>query len=179
MRVIFEIYLLRIVRLLPIILFTMIMWQSTIFFVNEGVTWHEVGRLFDTCDEYWWAPLVFMSDMMPWYVREWRGCMRWTAIHSIDMKLFILLPILVQMYHKGLKRLAIMICLILVLIGLGINAFMVKYYEMNVGVMNIMDYHSVDHFMYKPYTHIDPYYCGILIAFFFEEFKNLKYVEKS
>ena len=68
-----------------------------------------------------WTPLLFINDIIPEYVRDFRGCMRYTAIFAIEMKLSLFLPIMVQMYFMGLKRTILTVCVILITAGFAIN----------------------------------------------------------
>lgn len=169
-----KIYVYRVVRFWPAMIFSMIMFTSVVYYLNDGIAWHELGNMFYTCEEHWWTPLLFVSDIVPFYVRDWKGCMRWTAMYSIDMKLFLILPPLVYIYKKGMKQGAIYITSGLVFTGLMCNMIAVRYFELFVGVTNLYDYQSIDTFMYKPWTHIEPYFSGVLLAFFYNEFKFVR-----
>lgn len=100
--------------------------------------------------------------------------MRYTAIFSIEMKYFLVMPLIVQCYHIGLKRFAVSICVFLIFGGFCLNLFFFEHLEVNPGYTNMMDYEAFDIFTLKPWTHIESYFLGILISFFYYEFKIFK-----
>ena len=165
MKVIGEIYLIRCFRLWPALLFTLVMIQSCIYYLNDGPAWYELGNLFQDCKQYWWTPLLFVNDIIPYYTKDLRGCMRYTAVFSIEMKYFLLMPLIVQFYHLGYKKTAVSLCSGLIVIGLCLNLFFFEHNEINPGYTNMLDYEAFDIFTLKPWTHIESYFFGILIAF--------------
>lgn len=89
-----EIVILRVFRYLPSLCIVMVAFHSMVYFFKDGVAWHEAGNLFQ-CEEYWWTPLLFVNDIIPTYVKDFRGCMRYAAIYAIEVKLSFFLPIIV------------------------------------------------------------------------------------
>ena len=97
----FRILLFRAMVIWPPLLFCLFGLQSVIFYIGTGSSWTEYQNLYGECDKYWWTPLLFVNDLIPFFSKDLFGCMRWTAIFAIEMKLFLLLPPLVYLYHKG------------------------------------------------------------------------------
>ena len=61
---------------------------------------------------------MFMNDVVPYYAKDFReGCMRYASLFSIEMKLFVAVPILVLTYQLKFRKTAISFCLILVFAG--------------------------------------------------------------
>jgi hypothetical protein len=79
---------------LPSLIIVLIAFHSVVDYMIDGIVWHEASNLFQ-CKEYWWTPLLFINDIIPEYVRDFKGCMRYTAIFAIEMKLSVFLPLLV------------------------------------------------------------------------------------
>ena len=102
-----EIVLLRAVRFVPAIALVMVAVYSMVNFVGDGATWFEIGNMYD-CKDNWWTPLVFINEIVPFYTKDYRGCMRYTAPISIEMKLFLFLPITIKLYSMGLKKTVVM-----------------------------------------------------------------------
>ena len=67
------------------------------------------------CPTYWWANMIFINDFFPFFDKDMNGCMRWTALFSIEMKLFLLSPLLAYFFNIGKHKLVYSLCLILIL----------------------------------------------------------------
>ena len=167
-----EIIILRAFRYMPALVFTFLMFNSIVYFLGEGITWHEAGNLFQ-CKEYWWTPFLFVNDIIPYYVKDLRSCMRCTALFSIEMKLFLVLPFIVQLYHIGLKRTAVTICTTLIIFGFLLNGYLMNYFRINHSITNLLDFTFYDYAL-KPWFYMMSYYSGILLSFFYQEFKFIR-----
>lgn len=168
-----EVIILRAIRFLPALIFISCMFQSVVHFLGDGISWHEVGNLFE-CKEYWWTPFLFVNDLVPFYVKDFRGCMRFTALVSIEMKLFVFLPFIVKIYQLGLKQTAITICLSFIFLGFLVNGYALYFFELNPSYLNLMDFMVLDTFALKPWIYIDSYFTGILFFILYQEFKILR-----
>jgi len=115
-----------------------------------------------------------MNDVIPYYVKDFNNCMRYTAIYSIEMKLFLFLPILVLAYHKGHKLLATLCSISMIMMSFCLNIILFQYYEFMPGYLIPFDPLAFDLYVLKPWTHIDSYFSGILLGFAFYEFKKIK-----
>lgn len=115
-RQVLEIYLFRLIRLWPALIATLLFFNNAIFFLGEGPTWSAIDDLYKDCDRNWWTVLFFMNDVVPYYVKDLKGCMRFTAVYSIEFKLFLFLPVLLLFYHKGYRRAVVVVCLLLMAI---------------------------------------------------------------
>lgn len=106
--------MLRLIRLWPLLILTLAFFTSAIFFLGEGPTWPELENLYLECRTEWWTVIFFLNDVIPFYVKDLNSCMRFTAVYSIEMKLFLLLPVLTLLYHKGHKLIVIIVCILLI-----------------------------------------------------------------
>ena len=113
---ILEIYFLRVLRMWPLLIFTMVFFSSSIYFLGSGPTWIELENLYQDCDNNWWTVLFFLNDIVPYYAKDLNGCMRFTAVYSIEFKLFLFLPIFILIYHKGYKKMVVSMCITLILL---------------------------------------------------------------
>ena len=108
--------MLRLIRLWPLLILTMVFFTSAIFYLGDGPTWPELENLYKDCSTEWWTVIFFLNDLKPYYVKDLNGCMRFTAVYSIEFKLFLLLPILVFLYHKGYRSIIVAICITLIIL---------------------------------------------------------------
>lgn len=108
-----------------------------------------------------------MNDVVPFFAKDEVGCMRWTAFISMEVKLFLALPILVYLFHTGSEVLATGIAICLSVCGLMIYGTVLYSYRIHPGYLMLFDYQSFDLVNLKAWNHIDAYFSGVLLAFLF------------
>ena len=96
--------------------------------------------MLDGCSTYWWTNMIFMNDLIPFFDKDIQGCMRWTALFAIEMKLFLLLPILAYIYHSKRKAFAFLLSFSLFVIGLIVYGISLAYFKIAPGYLNLLDY---------------------------------------
>jgi hypothetical protein len=166
-----KLVLLRVLRYLPSIIITMLLLGSFLHFYSDGLSWFELGNLYD-CQQHWWTPLLFINDLVPYYVKDLRGCMRFTAIYAIELKYFLFTPWLVNLYNQGLKFTACSICLCCIIAGYIFNVWAAIYYELTPGILNLVDYQMIDIFALKPWVYLQANFLGLLLSFFYQEIRT-------
>jgi hypothetical protein len=140
MREYFKILIFRAVRVWPVLIFCLFGFQSIIFYIGTGPSWTEYDHLFGQCDRYWWTVIFFMNDLIPFFAKDLIGCMRWTAIFSIEMKLFLMLPIITYLYYIGKERIAFAICCLLIIIGQLFYFQSLYVLKIFPGYLHLLDY---------------------------------------
>lgn len=174
----FKILIFRCMRIWPSMLFCIFGFPALIFYLGHGSAWTEYYGLFEDCEKYWWSPLIFMNDIIPFYKKDMQGCMRWTAFFAIEMKLFLVLPIIAYLYHRKWYVTAIGFCLVLSSIGLVVYGLVLQYYRISPGYLHIIDFQSIDLIRFKLWSHIDSYFLGITMAFAYETIKHIRFATK-
>jgi hypothetical protein len=81
-----------------------------------------------------------MNDLIPFFAKDLIGCMRWTAIFSIEMKLFLMLPIITYLYYIGKERIAFAICCLLIIIGQLFYFQSLYVLKIFPGYLHLLDY---------------------------------------
>jgi len=101
--------------------------------------------------------------------------MRYTAVFSIEMKYYLIMPIVIYFYHIGYKVTSVALCSTLIVGGLVANWFCLVMNDINPGYTNYIDYEFLDLYLLKPWSHIDSYFTGVLLGLFYQEFKIFKF----
>ena len=130
-------------KIVPSLFACLMVFENLIFFVGSdtaGTAWTEYSHLFYECDNYWWTPLLFLNDLVPFFAKDMYGCMRWTCIFAIEFKLFLLLPGLVFIWFKGYKKQCIMLASAMIAIGMFSYGYVLKKNRIAPGYMNLVDY---------------------------------------
>lgn len=110
-----------------------------------------------------------MNDLIPFFARDLTGCMRWTAVFSIEMKFFVGLPFIVYFYHRGNELIATSFCLLIIVVGNFSYGFVLYNNKIAPGYLHQLDYEASDLVRFKPWTHMDSYASGIFLAFIYRE----------
>jgi hypothetical protein len=69
--------------------------------LKDSPAWPATNQLFYKCDEYWWAQILFIGNMVPFFVEVTCGCFYWAWIVYCDMQLYLLIPIYVLIFKKS------------------------------------------------------------------------------
>mmetsp|Transcript_39609 Transcript_39609/g.60612 ORF Transcript_39609/g.60612 Transcript_39609/m.60612 type:complete len:349 (+) Transcript_39609:2686-3732(+) len=162
------------IRFWPVYACIMLISTSLVYFVGNGVAWTEMAALVQECEEYWWANFIYVNDVVPYWVKDFKGCLRVGAIFAIDMKLFVLVPFASLLYVNRNLKLLLWVLSLLIGTGLILHWFFLIYYEINPGYLNIADFEGFDMYVLKPWNYIDSYYLGVLLAVFYLEYLRLK-----
>ena len=52
-------------------------WFALPYFQNIGPQWYLYQSLYQDCDRYWWAQLLFLGNWVPFFEDGNRGCFFW------------------------------------------------------------------------------------------------------
>ena len=56
--------------------------------------------MFSECDKYWWAQVLFVSNIYPYFEAVNEGCFYWSWPIVTDLQLILLVPLFVFMYTR-------------------------------------------------------------------------------
>jgi len=121
-------------------MFCLFGFSSVIYYIGSGPAWIEYDELFNQCEDYWWTPLFFVNDLVPFFVKDLAGCMRWTAYFAMEMKLFLLLPIMVYFFHIGFELASALVCSVIATTGIIIYGCMLYTYRIHPGYLSYFDF---------------------------------------
>mgnify|MGYP006120202497 CR=1 FL=1 len=93
--------------------------------------------------------------------------MRYTAVFSIEMKYYIVMPIVIYFYHIGYKTTSVIFCSMLIVAGLVANWFCLVINDIHPGYYNYTDYEFLDLYLLKPWSHLDSYFAGVMLGLFY------------
>ena len=164
---IFQIYLSRFIRFLPLY-YTVFLyaWLMLFYGDSKGPLWATMMELFSGCDNYWWANIGLVNNFIPSDIQPVgvRGCMIWTTYISIELQLFLVLPLLVLIYRLH-KITAIIILIMVIVAGICIDGFMIWYLNMIPGYLFALDANTFILYGTSIFSRIDSYFAGALMAF--------------
>lgn len=69
--------------------------------VSNGPLWYKGQMMFSECNVNWWAQLLLVSNIFPFFQACNEGCFYWGWIVCVDMQLSLLAPLFVVAYLKS------------------------------------------------------------------------------
>lgn len=166
----FFIYVNRVVRLLPLYVFTIFFfWKFLVLFGGDGPLFHQYQSNTE-CSKHWFWHVVFLNNVVPW--GKPNTCLPWTWYIANDFQFFLLLPIFAGLYYELSKRRKFYTTL-------GIIALLCTFVQMIVILANSL---SVSYFTYKdeywtvyyvkPYSRLPVFLVGVVAGCSYYTFKK-------
>jgi hypothetical protein len=147
-------------------------WFPVAFIMVFGICflfWWGSGPLFEfsynkfvwnqRCEEYWWAPLFFISSVYPNSATN--ECFNWLWFISCEFICFIILCLIFEIYRWSIK-LALISCVALFSLSFIINAVLTFWVNPKITVMNIEQIRT--QLLFRPYNMGFNYFMGVLAA---------------
>jgi peptidoglycan/LPS O-acetylase OafA/YrhL len=64
-------------RLAPMTYFIFFLTWASISRLEDGPLWINTQSLFYQCDKYWWAQILFIGNLVPYFTEVTLGCFYW------------------------------------------------------------------------------------------------------
>ena len=72
-----KMYLRKFVRLAPMLYFVFFLGWVITPRLKDAPTWVATNQLFYKCDQYWWAQVLFIGNIVPYFEEVSCGCFYW------------------------------------------------------------------------------------------------------
>lgn len=80
-----KMYLRKFVRLAPMVYFVFFLGWVITPRLRDAPTWVATNQLFYKCDQYWWAQVLFIGNLVPWFEEATCGCFYWAWGFYVDL----------------------------------------------------------------------------------------------
>ncbi len=162
-----KLYLHRVLRIMPMYVTCILLFCFVLPMLGTGPGFHGyIEKAQEDCGRYWHWHMLFINNFLP----SEADCMGFSWYIANDMQFFLIVPVLVHVYHKrrtwgyALIGLLATVCTI---IGL---ALCFKY---NLSASFLKFNRSYfEYYYYRPYNRISPYLIGVLCAYLYFEYKS-------
>lgn len=172
------IYVNRIVRLLPLYMFSMFFFMKfLVLFGGDGPLFY-MYQTTTECSKFWFWHMTFLNNVVPWSDHD--TCMPWTWYLANDFQFFLILPFLVQLYHDRTKRKQVFTYVMLGLLGMCtvIQMVVILANSLSVSYFTYKDeYWSV--YYVKPYSRLPVFLVGVVAGCSYFTFKKEKWEEEE
>ncbi|CDW88038.1 UNKNOWN [Stylonychia lemnae] len=164
--ILLQVYIQRLIRILPVYWFLFITSWILLWHLEESNVKNSLKLNYENCSDYWWTIFVTINNLVPQETDQ--KCFYWGSFISTELQLFTFLPIIMILYTK-FSRVTVFILLILLTLAtiLNFNLFFVGDYKL--GYQYLADINIAKEYGISPFTRIDSYIFGILVAFVYEQ----------
>ncbi|CAI2387450.1 unnamed protein product [Moneuplotes crassus] len=135
------------------------------YFGSGPLYWQAWNFSNKSCNTYWWSNLVFINNFVPWNIMD--SCMSWTWYLANDFQFFAVSPFIIMAYCYN-RKIAYIICFILVLISMGLSGVITAIHNVNP-MTQARDYDAFSLMYTKPWTRMGPYFLGAVFGFSYFE----------
>ena len=126
-------YLNKYLRLAPMFYFVFFVGWALFPYMGTGPIWYSARAMYTECNDYWWAQVLFISNIYPYIQAPNYGCFFWSWIVICDMQLTLLVPIFVLAYKKGGKLGGRLLCAATIVQNITLAFFIVFKYGIRAG----------------------------------------------
>lgn len=131
--------------------------------ISTGPIWYKGALMYETCDQYWWAQLLMIGNIYPWFTVCNEGCFYWGWIVDIDIQLALLVPIFVFAYLKG-KWVGHICSFIAHLGAMAIGLSVVYKYDLKAGILAEQNWNLYAYLLEKPWCHASSMLAGVYFS---------------
>lgn len=103
-------------RLAPMLYFVFFFGWACGARLEDGPNWTNYQSLFLQCDKYWWAQLLMIGNIVPFFEDQNGGCFYWAWTFYCDLQLALLVPLYVAVYSKS-RRAGVLLQGLIVVLG--------------------------------------------------------------
>jgi hypothetical protein len=162
----------KFLRLAPTTYFFFFMTWAIISRLDDGPLWMNSNTLYYECDKYWWAQVLFIGNLVPYFVEVTLGCFYWGWAIFCDMQCYLYVPFFALVYKKS-PAAGIFIPIFLIIYNTVFTWVMSAEWDFKAGPLAIEDYYMFAIVYNKPWFKQGCHCTGILFGILY--FEILKY----
>ena len=147
-------------------------------YAGAGPIWFTAHSMYDECNEYWWAQLLMIGNLYPYFQAPNYGCFFWGWPITTDLQLSLFLPLFVLIYAKReWIGHAFVLCVIVV-----DTFFIVRVcleYGLRVGPFAEENWYLFSYLFQKPFFKFHTYALGIAAAFLYMKILSFRRIAEE
>jgi peptidoglycan/LPS O-acetylase OafA/YrhL len=154
----------KLLRLVPVYwAIFLIAWGLYPRVTDGGPTWYLSAGLFEQCEDYWWARMLLIGNLVPSFSPPVTGCFFWGWVIDVDVQLTLVVPLFVYAYlfNRKFGHACVLIC---VVFGTFVNMAIVDKYNLKVGWLAPENWKMLAYLIEKPWNHIASMCMGVFFA---------------
>ncbi|XP_044267470.1 nose resistant to fluoxetine protein 6-like [Tribolium madens] len=169
-------YLHRVIRLVPALLATLLIYTNLYKYVSEGPLWPLiVKKLQVPCEYTWWATLFFFSN----YLNFNNKCMQHSWYLSVDTQLYVVVAPIILYYIKKNPSKTLLGITVVCLLSILYTFLIVVYY--NIGFISYweMDENDSRITYFNPLSRMPPWLVGTVLGYLLYQKKKFQIPPKT
>ncbi|XP_072028267.1 nose resistant to fluoxetine protein 6-like [Amphiura filiformis] len=172
----FLFYFHRFWRITPLYMVTLAIFATLTPYLGKGGGKDDLLKsTSEACQKYWWANLLYISNLYPFPGNLNDQCMAWSWYLSNDMQFFIISPFIIYCLYKS-SKLGVSLLGLLCGVSFGSTAYVCWYWGLpafgsttpyyNNRTTTTPGIEESDDFIYgKPYVRIQVYLVGMMLGY--------------
>ena len=134
--------------------------------MGAGPIWYSARAMYTDCSAYWWAQLLMIGNIVPYFQAPNYGCFFWGWVITTDMQLALLIPFFVVIYKKK-AWLGHLVAFIVVSVDTAGIAYVTEKYQLRAGPLAEENWYLFAYLFQKPFFKFPAMFVGITSAFFY------------
>ena len=171
-------YMRKYLRLAPMYYFCFFVGWAIFPHMGAGPIWYSARAMYTDCSEYWWAHLLMIGNIVPYFQAPNYGCFFWGWVITTDLQLSILIPFFVIIYKKRAWVGHLVAFIAIVADNLGV-AYVTNKYQLRAGPLAVENWYLFAYLFQKPFFKITAMFVGIIAAFFYMQILDYRKVESD
>ncbi|CDW83385.1 UNKNOWN [Stylonychia lemnae] len=165
---ILKFYARKVMRLLPIYYLVLFFGWFVGPILFDAPLWSINKTLYLNCESYWWASVLFIGNLVPFFGEATEGCMFWSWFLACDLQLYLLIPLYVALIRKS-KIVGYGLQFLLIAFNIAFAIIICLQKELRAGVFALENYYLFSDLLNKPYCKFATHGTGVMFAFLYWE----------
>lgn len=157
-----ELYLYKLWRVLPLLLFLLFLTWGLFPFFGWGPVWFSYNDFCDECESDWWTNLLFINNFFK--SSPYTSCYLTSYYISLEIQFFLITPPIVYAYRRWGAGFAWLSTAFLMAVGLISSFEIANSYDLNAQEISQGNSDYDYYYYYRPYTRIPAYAVGLFCA---------------
>ena len=157
-----EVYLYRVWRVFPLLLFMLFLVWGLFPFLGWGPMWFSYQSFCSDCSSYWWANLLFIHNFFT--VDTYHSCYLISYYISLEMQFFLITPPIVYAYRRWGAGFSWLSTAFLTAAALVATFEVANNYDLNAQEISQGNFDYDYYYYYRPYTRAPAYTMGLFCA---------------
>jgi len=165
----------KFLRLAPVFYFVFFVGWAIFPYMGAGPIWYNSNLMYEECSKYWWAQLLFISNLYPNFQAPNEGCFFWSYIIEVDLQLALFIPLFIAVYRRNDLAGHIFAFFSTVVCVIG-SLYTCNKYGLRAGTLAYENWNMFTFTLQKPWCHLTSMIIGVYGAWLYMELKKYRKV---
>ena len=120
--------------------------------------------MYDGCADYWWAQVLFVSNLIPFFEAPNYGCFFWSWPVVTDMQLTLLVPLFVIIFKRCGSKAGHIFVIVCVIENVAVAMYIIFKYQVRAGPIAEENWYLFAMLVEKPWVKTGVFAVGVSFA---------------